>query len=78
MKPRLRPIKHLYHRFGVHTGLDAIDVARALELKGLIDMIPTDGETLLYRETDLMRELPADTYTDTILACLEAYKRGNL
>jgi hypothetical protein len=47
MKPRIRPLANLFHRWGAKLGLDAEQVANALEAARLIERIGADS----YRET---------------------------
>jgi hypothetical protein len=59
MKPRWRPIKNLYFRWGREVDLDAEAVALILERAGLIDL---GIERTHYYETDKARAIPKDRY----------------
>ncbi|MCA9339397.1 MAG: hypothetical protein KDA17_00625 [Candidatus Saccharibacteria bacterium] len=55
MKPRTRPIKNLYFRWGQGFGLTPIEIAEVLEREGLIELTP---ERTHYRETEKATQLP--------------------
>lgn len=61
MKPRPRPIKGLYFRWGIELDRDSQYIAMALESAGLITI---DGQ--MYTETQTMREIPKPEFEETI------------
>jgi hypothetical protein len=52
MKPRARPLRNLWFRWGQHYGLNDSTVAKALESHGLISV---EGD--FYAETQKMKDL---------------------
>lgn len=74
MKPRIRPLSNLFHRWGRHLGVDAEFVARALETRGIIERIGPDQ----YRERELRRIPKADFDRQVIEAIMKyrGYRHG--
>lgn len=54
MKPRARPIKNLYFRWGRAVGLTGEQVAKFLKFHGLITLTPDGGH---YFETPAAKEI---------------------
>lgn len=71
MKPRARSIGNLYFRWGRRAGLNAEEVAQALEEVGLIERL----EGFKYRERDGPK-IDKGKYNAMVLEVLEAFKRG--
>lgn len=70
MKPRVRSIKNLYFRYGQHIGLEAEDVAIALQEAGCITRIGP----ALYSETQ-QPKLTDDAYRRLIENILNSYMK---
>lgn len=62
MKPRKRPLKNLYYRWGRRFGLDAEEVATALWNAGLIGLEPENK----YIETDKARAMESHDFETCI------------
>jgi hypothetical protein len=71
MRPRIRPLSNLYHRWGRAAGLDAEQVADALEAAGIIERIGPDQ----YRETTRPK-VPKPEFEQLIEAALKRYTNG--
>ena len=70
MKPRLRPLSHLFHRWGRHVALDAETCALALTQAGIIQRI----DATHYRENERDRSLPLSAYEQIVRDVLLTYK----
>lgn len=69
MKARRRHIKNLYHRWGIHHGLEPQEVAEALSEAGLIVLLDED----CYREVP--NDIPTAKFPYTIATILTEYKK---
>lgn len=74
MRPRIRPLSNLYHRWGEALNLNAEDVFRALEASGLVERVSPDS----YRERTTKR-VSRDDFERTVNKILQSYKqtKGN-
>lgn len=72
MKPKIRKIERLYHRWGHRINLDAADCAIALADAGAIEVLEFNK---VYQEVP-NTELNEDQYDMFIMDILSDYKRG--
>ena len=69
MKPRIRRLANLYHRWGRQLGLDAEQVAIALEHARLIERIDADR----YRETVTSRKVSTADFEAEVSRILKGW-----
>lgn len=75
MKPRIRQVRTLWHRYGHTIGLDSVDCLHALLDAGAVELVDADR----YRDTP-SATVSRDEYHNTVLEALRDHKarvRGN-
>lgn len=69
MKPRSRRLSNLWFRYGKDRGLDAEEVAEALEVAGLIERLERDR----YREVEQKPRLKLEAFEKLVSEALARY-----
>ncbi len=68
MKPRSRPVRNLYFRYGARLGVEPFDIARVLEKHGLITLNTVRDR---YTETEKALNIPKEQYSIMIFDLLK-------
>ena len=76
MKPRIRSLHNLFHRWGHNSKLDAKEIALRLWSGTLIEYVYFNdrGEPTHYKETQKMFDIPEQVFNETILKILKKEK----
>lgn len=74
MKPRIRPLSNLYHRWGRRCGLSAYEVFEVLHANGIVEPVSTEQYREIVPNPPMKREA-WDAYVAGILQ-REVFKRG--